>query len=320
MLSLLTGLVGLALLLGGAEVLVRSGTRVATRLRIPPMVIGLTVVSVGTSLPELAIGVDAARSGSPGLATGNIVGTNLVNLLVVLGVGAVLRPVLFDRRTLRFDLPCMVAAALLLWVLARHGVLTTGEGMLMVAAAVGYTVAVVVLARRAPSAAAAGLPQTSLPVVSARAAWLDPLLLLGSIALIVLGAELLVEGAVGGARAVGVSEAVIGLTVVALGTSAPELVTTVVSTLRGNAEMAVGNVIGSSVYNIALVLGVTVLAVPGGLVVPDEVLDADLVLMVGATLVALPLFLTGSRLSRLEGGLMLAAYAGYLTWLLSTRL
>ncbi|WP_030483232.1 calcium/sodium antiporter [Nocardioides aequoreus] len=320
MLSLLTAVAGLALLLGGAEVLVRSGTRVATRLGIPPMVIGLTVVSVGTSLPELAIGVDAARSGSPGLATGNIVGTNLVNLLVVLGVGAVLRPVLFDRRTLRFDLPCMVAAALLLWVLARDGVLTTGEGMLMVAAAAGYTVAVVVLARRAPSTTTVGLPEASLPEAPGRAARLDPLLLLGSIAVIVLGAELLVEGAVGGARAVGVSEAVIGLTVVALGTSAPELVTTVVSTLRGNAEMAVGNVIGSSVYNIALVLGVTVLAVPGGLVVPDEVLDADLVLMVGATLVALPLFLTGSRLSRLEGGLMLAAYAGYLTWLLSTRL
>lgn len=320
MLSLLTAVAGLALLLGGAEVLVRSGTRVATRLGIPPMVIGLTVVSVGTSLPELAIGVDAARSGSPGLATGNIVGTNLVNLLVVLGVGAVLRPVLFDRRTLRFDLPCMVAAALLLWVLAQDGVLTTGEGVLMVAAAVGYTVAVVVLARRAPSTTTVGLPEASLPEAPGRAAWLDPLLLLGSIAVIVLGAELLVEGAVGGARAVGVSEAVIGLTVVALGTSAPELVTTVVSTLRGNAEMAVGNVIGSSVYNIALVLGVTVLAVPGGLVVPHEVLDADLVLMVGATLVALPLYLTGSRLSRLEGGLMLAAYAGYLTWLLSTRL
>lgn len=319
MLSLLTGVAGLVLLLAGAEVLVRSGTRVATRLRIPPLVIGLTVVSVGTSLPELAIGVDAARSGSPGLATGNIVGTNLVNLLVVLGVGAVLRPVLFDRRTLRFDLPCMVGAALLLWVLARDGVLTTAEGVLMVAVALAYTVAVVVLARRAPSPPVAQAVAVAAPA-PARPGWRDPALLLGSIVVIVLGAELLVAGAVGGARAVGISEAVIGLTVVAIGTSAPELVTTVVSTLRGDAEMAVGNVIGSSVYNIALVLGLTVLAVPQGLVVPDEVLAADLVLMVGATLLALPLFLTGSRLSRLEGGLMLAAYAGYLTWLLSTRL
>lgn len=318
MASLLTAVAGLALLLAGAEVLVRAGTRVATRLGIPPIVIGLTVVSVGTSLPELAIGVDAARSGSPGLATGNIVGTNLVNLLVVLGVGALLRPVLFDRRTLRFDLPCMVGAALLLWVLARDGVLTTGEGVLLVAVAVGYTVAVVVLARRAPASVGALVAESE--PVGPRPGWLDPVLLLGSIVVIVLGAELLVEGAAGGARALGVSEAVIGLTVVALGTSAPELVTTVVSTLRGNAEMAVGNVIGSSVYNIALVLGVTVLAVPQGLVVPAEVLDADLVLMVGATLVALPLFLTGARLSRLEGGLMVASYAGYLTWLLSTRL
>ena len=315
MTATLTVAAGLVLLLGGAEVLVRSGTALARRLGVPPIVIGLTVVSVGTSLPELAIGVDAARSGSPGLATGNIVGTNLVNLLLVLGLGALLRPVLFDRRTLRFDLPCMVAAALLLWVLARDGSLSTADGVVMVVAAVVYTVGVALAARRGGGASVAEAD----PPSSGGSAWRDLVLLAISIAVIVWGAELLVAGAVEGARALGITEAVIGLTVVAIGTSAPELVTTVVSTLRGNAEMAVGNVIGSSVYNIALVLGVTVLSVPGGFAVPDEVLASDLVLMVAATLVAVPLFVSGARLSRVEGGLMVTAYGGYLAWLLSSR-
>lgn len=315
MTATLTVAAGLVLLLGGAEVLVRSGTALARRLGVPPIVIGLTVVSVGTSLPELAIGVDAARSGSPGLATGNIVGTNLVNLLLVLGLGALLRPVLFDRRTLRFDLPCMVAAALLLWVLARDGSLSTADGVVMVVAAVVYTVGVAFAARRGGGASVAEAD----PPSGGGSAWRDLVLLAISIAVIVWGAELLVAGAVEGARALGITEAVIGLTVVAIGTSAPELVTTVVSTLRGNAEMAVGNVIGSSVYNIALVLGVTVLSVPGGFAVPDEVLASDLVLMVAATLVAAPLFVSGARLSRVEGGLMVTAYGGYLAWLLSSR-
>lgn len=315
MTATLTVAAGLVLLLGGAEVLVRSGTALARRLGVPPIVIGLTVVSVGTSLPELAIGVDAARSGSPGLATGNIVGTNLVNLLLVLGLGALLRPVLFDRRTLRFDLPCMVAAALLLWVLARDGSLSTADGVVMVVAAVVYTVGVALAARRGGGASVAEAD----PPSGGGSAWRDLVLLAISIAVIVWGAELLVAGAVEGARALGITEAVIGLTVVAIGTSAPELVTTVVSTLRGNAEMAVGNVIGSSVYNIALVLGVTVLSVPGGFAVPDEVLASDLVLMVAATLVAVPLFVSGARLSRVEGGLMVTAYGGYLAWLLSSR-
>ncbi len=316
MTATLTVVAGLVLLLGGAEVLVRSGTALARRLGVPPIVIGLTVVSVGTSLPELAIGVDAARSGSPGLATGNIVGTNLVNLLLVLGLGALLRPVLFDRRTLRFDLPCMVAAALLLWVLARDGSLSTADGVVMVVAAVVYTVMVALAARRAGGGASVAEAD---PPSGGGSAWRDLVLLAISIAVIVWGAELLVAGAVEGARALGITEAVIGLTVVAIGTSAPELVTTVVSTLRGNAEMAVGNVIGSSVYNIALVLGVTVLSVPGGFEVPDEVLASDLVLMVAATLVAAPLFVSGARLSRVEGGLMVTAYGGYLAWLLSSR-
>ncbi|MBO4237772.1 MULTISPECIES: calcium/sodium antiporter [Pseudonocardia] len=312
--AVLLGVGGLVLLLVGAELLVRSGSRLATRLGLSPMVIGLTVVSVGTSLPELAIGIDAARSGSPGIATGNIVGTNLANLLLVLGLGALLRPVAFDRRTLRFDLPAMVAAALLLFVLSRDGSIGPAGGVVLLLAAVGYVVLVLRTSPRedVTAEADAGDGRGGPPV--------QLLVLVVSLALVVLGAEWLVDGAVQGALVLGVDEAVIGLTVVALGTSAPELVTMLVAVARRETGLAVGNLVGSSVLNIALVLGATVLAAPGATIaVPPDVVDADLVLLVVATLGAGLAMRTGSRLSRPEGGLLVLGYAAYLTWLVLTR-
>lgn len=308
------GLGGLALLLGGAELLVRSGSQLAARIGLSPMVIGLTVVSIGTSLPELAIGIDAAWSGSAGLATGNIVGTNLVNLLFVLGLGALLRPVLFDRRTLRFDLPVMVAATLLFHVLARDGELGPLDGAVLVAAAAGYTVLIFRTSRREDVAAEPGTDQ-------ARGGPLVQLLVLvAAIVLIVIGAQLLVDGAVQGARAFGVDEAVIGLTVVAIGTSAPELVTMLVAVARGQTGLAVGNLVGSSVYNIALVLGITVLTAPGSAItVPPAVLDADLVLLTVVTVGAALAMRSGARLTRAEGGVFVLAYLIYLGWLVVTR-
>jgi cation:H+ antiporter len=225
---LITG--GLVALVVGAEILVRAGTGLASRLGVPPMVIGLTVISMGTSLPELAIGIDAARSGSPGLAVGNIVGTNLVNLLCILGVSALLVPIVFDRRTLRFDLPAMVVAALALYLLARDGVLTRSDGILLVMGGVIYTGGVLNAGRRDREPLTAERSQAA---TKPRSHPLRLVLeLVGGLVAIIVGAELLVDGAVDGAHALGVTEAVIGLTVVAIGTSAPELVTTLVSTIR----------------------------------------------------------------------------------------
>jgi cation:H+ antiporter len=308
---------GLAALLAGAEVLVRAGTGLATRLRIPPMVVGLTIVSIGTSLPELAVGIDAARSGSPALAVGNIVGTNLVNLLLILGLAALITPVTFERRTLRFDLPAMVVAALALYVLAFDGILGRLDGILLLLGGVAYTGWILYMGRRDPQPGAATRPQAT-PARTPSVVRLVLGLVIGIVA-IVAGAELLVDGAVRGAHSLGVSEAVVGLTIVAIGTSAPELVTTIVSTIRGQRDLAIGNLLGSSVYNIAAVLGLTIVVAPAGLPVPSDVLASDLVLLVVATVVAAPVMLTRARIGRVEGGLFVTAYLVYLGWLLATR-
>jgi cation:H+ antiporter len=310
---------GLVALIVGADVLVRAGTGLASWLGIRPMMIGLTVVSLGTSAPELAIGIDAAVSGSPGLAVGNIVGTNLVNILLILGLSAVLAPIALDRATLRFDLPAMTAAALLLYLLSIDGALTRPDGVILLLGGVAYTAGLVQVSRRetadpdeGPAAIVAGAADRHRPLRHV-------LLLLVALVVVVVGAELLVEGAVSSARTLGVSDAIIGLTIVAVGTSAPELVTTVVSTLRGDRDLAIGNLIGSSIYNIGAVLGLTVVVAPHGVPVPDEVLAADLGLLVVVTAAAVPVFVTGTRISRIEGGLFVASYIGYLAWLLLTR-
>jgi cation:H+ antiporter len=303
---------GLAALVAGAEVMVRSASSLATTWGIPPLVVGLTVVSIGTSMPELAVGIDAARQGSPELAVGNIVGTNLVNLMLILGISALLVPILLDRFALRRDLPAMVASALMLGLLALDGELGQLDGLVLLLMAIGYTVIVVRTAKGSQVA------DTVLPVRT-RSSWVELLILVAGLATIVLGAHLLVDGATRSARSLGVSEAVIGLTVVAIGTSAPELVTTVVSTLRGQRDVALGNLLGSSTYNIALVLGVTVLASPHGVPVPRDVLGADLLMLGAVAAVSVPVFVSGGRITRLEGGLGVAAYLAYLSWVLATR-
>lgn len=321
--SALLVVAGLAGLLGGAELLVRGATALALRLGIAPIVVGVTVVALGTSLPELAVGIDAARQGSAGLAVGNIVGTNLVNLLLILGLSALILPVALDARTVRFDLPLVAAASVLLLVLALDGSFGTVDGLVLVVYGVGYTLGVLYVSRRETAAVRAEYDaeyarEDAEPRAPART-WRDVLSLVAGIAVIVVGATLLVDGAVDAARAFGVSDAVIGLTIVAIGTSAPELVTTVLTTIRGDRDIAIGNLLGSSVYNIAIILGITVLAAPGAVEVPDEVLGGDLLLMVAVALACVPVFVTGSRITRLEGGLFVAAYAGYLTWLLVSQ-
>ncbi|MEU4768789.1 calcium/sodium antiporter [Actinosynnema sp. NPDC023794] len=311
-------LAGLAMLIAGAELVVRQGTALAARFGVSPLVVGMTVVSLGTSLPELAIGINAAGQGNAGLAVGNIVGTNLVNILLILGLSALIRPVVFERRTLRFDLPIMAGAAVLLLVLALDGSLTNTDGVWLCVYGAAYLGLMVVHTRR-QAAASRGAPAAT---TSARARPVGPqvLLLVAGLAVIVIGSEFLVDGAVRIARIWGASDTIIGLTVVAIGTSAPELVTTVVSTFRGDRSLALGNLLGSSVFNIALILGPTILAAPGPVPVPDDVLALDMVLMVATAVVCVPAFFTRRRLSRVEGGAFVAAYLVYTAWLLTTRL
>jgi cation:H+ antiporter len=311
-------LAGLAALVVGAEVMVRGGARVAARFGISPIVVGLTVVSIGTSMPELAVGVVAALDDNGALAVGNITGTNVVNLLLVLGLSALLVPLSLQIRTLRFELPVMAGAAALLWLLAADGVLSRFDGLVMALGAVVYTIAVVRAARRENQDVTTEFTEAFSKARSERTGLHVGMTLIG-IVIIVLGAERLVDAAVGMARGFGVSDALIGLTVVAVGTSAPELVTTVVSTVRGERDIAIGNLLGSSIYNILLILGVTCLVPAHGLTLPTEMVRIDIPIMVAVALVCVPIFVSGRRVSRFEGGALVCAYAAFLAFLLLTQ-
>jgi cation:H+ antiporter len=307
---------GLAGLLVGADLLVRGAAGIASHLGVRPIVVGLTVVALGTSLPELAIGIDSVQQGSPGLAVGNIVGTNLVNILFILGLSALIRPIAFERRTLRFDLPAMTAACLALWLLALDGSLSWVDGTILTLGGAAYTAGIIWTSRQESPAVEADYESQAerSTVRSRRELLLRGLTLVAGIGLVLVGAELLVDGAIEVARSLDVSEATIGLTVIAIGTSAPELVTTLTSTLRGDRDIAVGNLLGSTVYNVALILGITVLAAPATFEIPREVIAADLLALAAVALITVPVLLSGHRISRLEGGAFVAAYVGYLIW------
>ena len=309
---------GLAGLLIGADLLVRGGVALASHLGVRPIVIGLTVIALGTSLPELAVGIDAVRQGSPGLAVGNVVGATLVGILFILGLSALIRPIAFERRTLRFDLPAMTAASLTLWLLALDGSLTRVDGTILCLGGAAYTAGIIWTSRQesAPVRADYASHSDRITPRGRSGLLLRVLTLFAGIGLVLLGAELLVDGSIEVARSLEVSEAVIGLTVIALGTTAPELVTTLTSTVRGDRDIAVGNLLGSSVYNIALILGITVITAPADVQIPDEVVAADLLVLVGVALITVPVLLSGQRISRLEGGAFVAAYLGYLVWLI----
>jgi cation:H+ antiporter len=314
---------GLGTLVVGAEVMVRGSVEVAARLGISPIVIGLTVVSIGTSMPELAIGVTSTREGSGELAVGNIAGTNVVNLLLILGLSALMVPLAMQTRTLRFELPVMAGAAVAMWVLTADGSLSRVDGALLVIGAVCYIVALIGVTRR-ESRAVLGEFADAIPAVEPAPSGRRPTavyvaMMLVGIAIVVLGAEWLVDGAVGMAQGLGVSDALIGLTVVAIGTSAPELVTTVVSTIRGDRDVAIGNLMGSSIFNILLILGITALVPAHGLALPDSLVRIDIPIMVAVALLCIPIFISGRRVSRVEGGAMVAAYLVYLGYLLATQ-
>ncbi|MCA0251071.1 MAG: calcium/sodium antiporter [Actinobacteria bacterium] len=313
---------GLVALIVGAELVVRYGSLLAARMGVPPMIIGLTVVSIGTSAPELAVGIDAMRANAGSLAVGNIAGTNIVNIMLILGLSAAVRPIAFGRRTRVLDLPGMAIAAVLVLLFSLDGELQFWEGLPLLAGAVVYTLLLGLWTRRENAdrgdalAAVVGGPE---PGSRRSIVWWYALVLIAGIVVIVVGAGWLVEGAVGLARAVGVSDAFIGLTIVAIGTSAPELFTTVVATLRGDRDIAVGNLIGSSVYNLTLILGVPVLVANGSGPIDLHLLHIDLPIMVAVSLLCIPLFLSGKRLARWEGVLLVVGYGVYLTYLIAVR-
>jgi cation:H+ antiporter len=316
---------GLALLVLGGELLVRGASALARRVGISSLVVGLTVVSAATSAPELAVTVGAVLRDEPGLAVGNVVGSNIVNVLLILGLSALVVPLAVKQRLVRFDLPWMVVLSIGLLLVSLDGRIGAVDGVVLLAAVVLHTVLTVVIGRRgAPVPAAApsgdrgagggcggaedaGTEEEPPPASVPRSV----LLVVLGIALLVAGATLLVEGAVSIATSLGVSSLVVGLTVVAVGTSLPELATSVIAVRRGERDLAVGNVVGSNIFNIGVVLGLPALISPGGIPVSGAAVALDIPVMLAAAVALLPIAFTGFAVARWEGALFVALYAAY---------
>lgn len=302
---------GLGALGIGGELVVRGAVQLARSLGLTPLLIGVTIVSLGTSAPELAVSLQAAIQGKAEVSVGNVVGSNLLNTLVVLGVSALIVPLVVAQRLVWWDVPIMIAATALVLVLGDDGRLTVMDGSVLLGLLVGYLAMAVVFSRRESAAVEAqyerefqGDGSSSLPK--------SVVLVAGGLALLILGADWFVAAASGMALAFGVSELVVSLTIVAIGTSLPELVTAVVAALRGENDIAVGNVVGSNIMNLLLILGVSALFARGGLEVARPVIDFDLPFCLAAAVACLPIFWTGHRMERSEGALFLLAYAVYL--------
>lgn len=304
---------GLALLVFGAEGLVRGGVGLALRLGLTALVVGLTVVAFGTGSPELILSIEAARAGNSGIALGNVIGSNISNITLVLGVAALFKPMRVRSELIGREVPLMIGVTILLCAMLLDGGLSRVEGLVLVGGAVAYTVFSYMMAARGGDRTVDAEFDDAL-AEQPRPLWLDGALLAAGLAALLLGASLLLRGATFVATSFGVSQVVIGLTVVAVGTSVPELATSVTAALRGEADVAFGNVIGSNVFNILAVLGVA------ALIRPFEVhglRPLDLAVFVGSAVLLLPLLWRGAVLNRWEGGALLAGYAAYMYSLLT---
>lgn len=309
--SLFLILLGVALLYAGAEALVRGAVAIATQLGITPLVIGLTIVAMGTSMPEMVVSVAAALRGSGEIAVGNIVGSNIGNIALILGVAALIAPTLVQARVVRVEMPLVVVVSVLVSVMLWDGEMGRLAGAVLVPILVGYLVVTIRRTRKegreAKAEFAESLPETP------RRTWLNLLLVVVGLGLLVGGARMLVSGAVTIAQDLGINEAIIGLTIVAIGTSLPEMATSVVAALKGQGDIAIGNVVGSNLFNMTGILGVAALVSP---LHDVDVGMVSLLIMTILSFVLLPLMKSGERVSRLEGGLLLAAYVGYIVYLM----
>ena len=310
---------GLVLLVAGAEVLVRGAAKLAAQFGISPLVIGLTVVAFGTSAPETAVSVQAALNGSGDIAIGNVLGSNIANVLLILGITALVAPLIVSRQLIRLDVPLMIGASLVTYALAWDGSLSRLDGALLFSGVVAYTLFLIISSRKESAANAAddefakefGLDEPAKP----HASLINGGLVIVGLVLLVAGSNFLVEGAVILARALGLSELVIGLTVIAIGTSLPELATSVMAAIRGERDIAVGNIVGSNIFNLLCVLGLASLVSPQAIGVAASALAFDFPVMIAVAIACLPIFFAGYTINRWEGLLFVAYYAAYTLYL-----
>ncbi len=317
--NILLFIAGLIGLIAGAELLVRGASKLALSFGISPLVVGLTIVAFGTSSPELAVSTGAALDGQTDLALGNVVGSNIFNVLFILGVSALITPLVVNIQLIRQEVPIMIGASVILLLVCLDGRIGLMDGLLLCGLMVAYTVFLIVQSRRESQAAQDEYAAEVKPAASG--AWdaklpVQLLLIAIGLGLLVAGSEALVTASIAFAKALGVSDLVIGLTIVAAGTSMPEVATSIMAAIKGERDIAVGNVVGSCTFNILGCLGLAAAVSPAGLAVPSSLLALDMWVMLATALACLPVFLTGREIARWEGGIFLGYYIVYVAWLI----
>ena len=314
---ILTFVLSLCLLIGGAELLVKGASRLAVTLGISPLIIGLTVVSFGTSAPELAVSIKAALSDNASIALGNVIGSNIFNVLFILGVSAIVTPLIVAQQMVRFDVPLMIIVSVCVLLFSLNNQISPVEGLLLVSGLIAYTVFLIYQSRKESEeineeyAREFGEDKKKVTHTSK-----NIILIMIGLVLLVLGSRWLVSSAVSIAEYLGVSKAIIALTIIAAGTSMPEVVTSVVASFRGERDIAVGNVVGSNLFNLLGVLGVSSLIAPNGISVPQSMINFDMPIMIAVAIVCLPIFFTENKISRFEGFVFLGYYIAYTVYLI----
>ncbi len=308
---------GIVLLIVGAEALVRGAARLTAALGIAPLVIGLTVVAFGTSSPELAVSIKAVSSDQASIAVGNIIGSNIFNVLLILGISATIAPLTVSRQLIRLDVPLMIGLSVLVLLLGLDLEFGRVDGLLLFGSLMVYSLLLIRHSRKAVRYGAGESRAERQESDGSSGGWMRNVArVVVGLGLLVLGSKWLVDSAVTIATAMGVSDLVIGLTVIAAGTSLPEVVTSVIASFRGERDIAVGNVVGSNLFNLMGVLGLAGLIAPDGITISPAVTTFDLPVMIAVAFACLPIFFTGGVISRWEGILLLAYYAAYTTYLI----
>ncbi len=305
-------IIGLSILIFGADSLVKGGAQLARKFGLSSLIIGLTVVAFGTSAPELAVSISSAQTGQSEMAIANVIGSNIFNVLFILGLAAMITPLVISSQLIKQDVPIMLGLSLLVYYLAYDGIISAWNGVFLVVLLIGYLIFLFKQSKKDVNDVEINLniPQESPSI------WRSTFFVILGLGLLAFGAHVFVGSAVAIARSFGVSETIIGLTILAIGTSLPEIVTSVVASLKGERDIAVGNVVGSNTFNLLAVIGISSIVSGSGLNASEQILQLDFLVMIAAAVICLPLFFSGAKLNRVEGGVFFGLYLLYTLYLI----
>lgn len=311
-------ILGLILLVAGADILVRGASKISTIFGISPLVVGLTVVAYGTSAPELAVSLKASLAGSADIAVGNVVGSNIFNVLFILGLSASISPLIVSQQLIKLDVPVMIFVSFLAYILALNGFISNIEGFILILAAIVYSLFLIIKSKKEENNKSLDVSLIVTTTSKTKAVITNLIFVLIGLGMLILGSNWLVESAVVFAQLMGLSELIIGLTIISVGTSLPELATSIIASIKGERDIAVGNIVGSNIFNILFILGGAALLSPDGISVKTGVINSDLPLMIAVAIACLPIFFTGRSIEKWEGVVFLIYYAAYIAFLFLT--